>query len=550
MKNLIKYLLPLLVTVFLSGCVTSVIQDVQDSTQTARNGTRELPKRNITDFAFGLQCMDDLFINFGYSPNTYVILLEDITDKTKKVDAGTREMMISAISDMTRRSQAIQVIAYGKDSGNLVSFLSSAEHTGVYQNIPPYDVIGSISQLDKDIIRKQADVGGQVGGTINGSVAGGGFGASASNAASILGLDLSIITSHNMAVIPGVTTRNAVALYKSGKGGGIDAGISKTGVNYSISSAHSDGTAQGLRALVELSTIELVGKLAKLPYWTCLGLDPAHETLKREISDWHYQLNQSQSLHTEMKVHLYLRGYYDGPIDETVDDVYQASIIAYKQRLGLASTPLVDIDFYSAFLNDSAISVPSSKLAYLKTKKKDKSKRTIRKQKKHAQSIAQEPNHTPSENTNPLEIQTSNEDIAIPLSLSLNSASVKNVYTYGEDVFLSIKSNHNGYVACYLESQDVFIKIFPNRFSADGYLSKKGVITLPDSPSYSITSDKDGEKIHCLLSTRQIQTDLPGELRAADFEALAIQTVDDIVSAYEQATSKRFAQATYTIRVK
>ena len=538
MKQYIKkYLFLALSSVLLNGCVTSVIQDVEEKVQTNRKGPRELPIRNITDFSDGLRCIDEAFINFGFSENAYVMLLEEITDKTKKVNAGTREMLISAISDMTRRSRAIQVIAYGNESGNLVSFLSAAEQNSVYQNIPPYDIIGAISQLDKDIVRKQADLGGQVGGTINESVAGGGFGVSASNSASVLGLDLSVVTTHNIAVLPGVTTRNSVVLYKSGKGGAIDAGISKTGVNYSVSSDNSDGNAQGLRALVELSIVELIGKLTKIPYWNCLGLDPEHESIKREVSDWHYQLVQSQAIHTEMKVHLYLRGYYNGPIDEVIDQEYQLAVLEYKKRLGLPQTPDADLDFYRAFLNDTPTSIPASRLAYIKKQKKKKVKRDS------SYRIA-------SKQEQPVKKQTTQENIDLPLSLLINSTNVKDYYAPGEDVFLTIKSNRDGYVNCYIESGDVYAKIFPNRFSADGFISKNGLITLPDSPSYSITSDIDGESVHCLLTTQKIQTDLPGELRLPDFEALPIQSASEIFNAYEAATTNKYAKSTYIIRVQ
>lgn len=523
----------------LNGCVTKVIPKTEKEIQEVRKGPKELPEKNITDFADGLRCMDNLFVSFGFAQNTYVMLLEDIKDKTKKVNAGTREMLISAISDMTRRSQAIQVIAYGNDSGNLIGFLNSAEQKGAYQSVPPYDIIGAISQLDKDLIRNQADFGGQTGGTFDGKKFGGGLGVSASNAASILGLDLSVITTHNMAVIPGVNTRNSVVIYKTGKGGGFDAGILKTGINYSISSGRSDGQAQALRAMVELSAIELVGKMTKLPYWKCLGFDEGHISITREISDWYYQLTQGGGLHTEAKVHLYLRGYYAGPLDETITVEYQAAVIEYKKRLGLEPGPGVDLAFYSAFLNDSPNSIDNSKLAYVIQRKKQAAK------------VDAKPEPIFSERSEEEKQALAGEPAVLEsLSISLVSSNVKDSYVAGEDIFLTLKSNTNGYVDCYMQSGDIYARIFPNRFSADGFISKRGLITLPDSPSYSITSDKDGEKIHCVLTTEKIQTDLPAKLRLADFDALPISSVNEIFTEYDKATSGRYAKTTYTIKVQ
>ncbi len=524
----------------LGGCaVSQVKEDVEKDIQVVKQGPKELPERNITDFAEGLRCMDNLFAIFGYAPNEYVILMEDIKDKTEKVDAGAKDMLISAISDMTRRSQVIQLIAYGADSGNLVSFLTQAEQKGVYENIPPYDIIGSVTQLDKDIVRKQADLSAQAGGTIDGSTIGGGFGLSASNSASVLGLDLSVITTHNIAVIPGVTTRNSAVIYKTGDAKDFDAGISKTGVNFSIANNQSDGTAQALRALIELSAIELMGKLLKIPYWKCLGLDPEHQDIQREISDWHYQLVQSGTIHTLVKVQLYLRGYYTGPIDEIIDADYQNAVLLYKERLGLPADPNVDLAFYSTFINEIPDTVDPNKLAYVR-----KNKEVAEDERKKKKKEDSEPK--PFDVAADQPIAPSNA----PIDLSITSTSVTDIYQAGEDVFLTIKSNTNGYVNCYLESSGIFARIFPNRFSPDGFISSQGFVALPDSPAYSVTADTNGEMIHCMLTTQQINTNLPSALRLADFEALPISSKTEISDAYAKATAGRYGEATYTIKVQ
>ena len=534
----------------LGGCAVSQVQeDVEREIQVVKQGPKELPERNITDFADGLRCMDNLFSIFGYAPNEYVILMEDIKDKTKKVDAGAKDMLISAISDMNRRSQVIQLIAYGADSGNLVSFLGQAEQKGVYENVPPYDIIGSVTQLDKDIVRKQADLSAQAGGTVDGSTIGGGFGLSASNSASVLGLDLSVITTHNIAVIPGVTTRNSAVIYKRGDAKDFDAGISKTGVNFSIANNQSDGTAQALRALIELSAIELMGKLMKIPYWKCLGLDPEHPEIQREISDWHYQLTQTGTIHTLTKVQLYLRGYYTGPIDEIIDADYQNAVLLYKERLGLPAEPGVDLAFYTAFMNETPDSVEPSKLAYIKKSKKEAEEKKPRPatniaagaKKSEQDALKLEVAEAPVQPTKPADV---------PIDVSITSTSVTDVYQAGEDVFLTIKSNTNGFVNCYIESGGIFARIFPNRFSPDGYISSKGFVALPDSPAYSVTADSNGEMIHCMLTTKPVNTDLPSSLRIADFEALPITSKSEISAAYDKATEGRYGEATYTIKVQ
>ena len=137
-----------------------------------------------------------------------------------------------------------------------------------------------------------------------------------------------------------------------------------------------------------------------------------------------------------------------------------------------------------------------------------------------------------------------------PIEINIDSTSVTDAYQAGDDVFLTIKSNTNGYVNCYLESGGIFARIFPNRFSPDGFISNKGFVSLPDSPAYSVTADTDGEMIHCMLTTKPVNTDLPSALRIADFEALPITSKSEITGAYNKATEGRYGEATYTIKVQ
>ncbi len=141
------------------------------------------------------------------------------------------------------------------------------------------------------------------------------------------------------------------------------------------------------------------------------------------------------------------------------------------------------------------------------------------------------------------------ETIFDPIVLGLTAASVINSYGLGEEVFLTIKSDTDGFVNCYLAGQGVIMRIFPNRFTPDGYLANTGSIALPDSTGYSITADADGETIHCVLTEKSVYTILPSTLKFADFESLPVSSMEEVVDAYNQATGGRYGEASYTIRV-
>jgi hypothetical protein len=226
--------------------------------------------RTITDFSTGLRCMDQLLLDKKV-PQTS-ILIESLNDNTKQVKAGTRDMLISAISDMTKQSHKVKIIAYGKDSSNLISFLSSAKKTDVYKTIPQYDIRGSISQYDKNILRADNSVGLFAKGSGSGGV-----GTAKAASLDIMTLDLSAVNTADMSVVPGVTSKNTIAIYNRGNSLDADARINKLGIYFDMTLSRSQGKAQALRNLIELAAIEIIGKLTHVTYWQCLGAEsPKH----------------------------------------------------------------------------------------------------------------------------------------------------------------------------------------------------------------------------------------------------------------------------------
>ena len=230
-------------------------------------------QRNITNFSNGLACMDKLLMNKRVKPTS--LLIESLNDNTEQVKAGTRDMLISAISDMSKRNKKIKIIVYGKDSANLISFLKTAQQSNAYKEIPQYDIRGSISQYDKNIIQADNSLGLFVRGT-----ASGGLGKSKAASLDIMTLDLSAVYTHDMSVVPGVTSKNTIAIYNHGNSLDADARISKLGVYFDMTLSRSEGKSQALRNLIELAAIEIIGKLTKVPYWTCLGTKSPDEILK------------------------------------------------------------------------------------------------------------------------------------------------------------------------------------------------------------------------------------------------------------------------------
>lgn len=285
----------------LSGCAS--MTDTRSPTVDGYNQVRVAPmlpiNRTVTNFNDGLRCMDGQLALYGVAAS---LIIEDLNDRTQKVPAGTTDMFISAISQMTRRSHAIRAVAFSDDTKNLTGFMMRAGSKEAFQveNIPTYTVRGSITQFDDNLAKKTSDGGLTLG---IGQKSFLGVGASKSSSVNMVALDLAVVRAKDFSIVPGVNSRNSAAILQEGWGVDGEASYKKLGVNFMTSFSKSDGKSVALRNLVELSAIELIGKLNKLPYWKCLGVSSTQPEVAAEIEDWH------QSMSSGEKVAFYMRHF-------------------------------------------------------------------------------------------------------------------------------------------------------------------------------------------------------------------------------------------------
>jgi curli biogenesis system outer membrane secretion channel CsgG len=233
----------------LTACVAteeSVRKEASQVTEDLRKGPEGPPIRTITNFTSALRCMDNMFLMYGI--RDLVVITEDLTDQTKKVSAGTKDMLISSVSEMTKRSKAVRLIAYGADSSSMIGFMKEAEQKTMFKLIPKYGIRGSITQLDENVGKKTEGGGIAIDPFF-------GIGRAATAATTILGLDLAMVSTADLSIVSGATSTNSVAIIKSGSGIEGEAGYKKFGINFQSNISRSEGTAQALRTLVELAVV-------------------------------------------------------------------------------------------------------------------------------------------------------------------------------------------------------------------------------------------------------------------------------------------------------
>ena len=505
----------------LGGCAAVDQLEVKDKTvaqtQTTKVGPELAPFRSITGFSAGLRCMDNMMIDYGVRDLS--MLVEEILDSTKKVNAGTRDMLITAVSDMTRRSRALRLVAYGKDATNAISFLASAQRQSAYEVIPQFDIKGSVSQLDENVIRNQKDAGFSIQPFIN-------LGITRDAASSILGLDLSVLLTEDMSVLPGVTSRNSVVILKSGRGLDGDAAYHKFGISYSMNLSKSEGQAQALRGLVELAVIELMGKLTRTPYWKCLGGDPeTNDEIKLELSDWYYAMASGRGeIVAYFQSQLRRRGFYVGPVDGEFNPAIDEALGNYRAALGMSNEAVIDEAFFRAYLNAdlSKIRSPSQPAVY---KKPDAA--------------------NPQPSTNAV--------LGEPLKLELATSSNQTTFSKGESITLLVKPTRDAFVYCYLQDENAKItRFFPNRFAKDPLVSAAHPLSLPGTMRFQLTMNDKGvqETIACMATPRDVMKDLPANVVGTDFEPLPLGSLDQLRAAFTKASGSTVALETLHVQSK
>lgn len=518
----------------LGGCASlDPKTEVTEAVRATRTGPVSAPERTLTNFSDAMRCMDNLFITYGI--RDVAVLVEDIDDKTKKVTAGTKDMLISATSSMTRRSRAIRLVTFGKDSSSLAEWLIRGQRSpSPFNELPQFAIRGSVSQFDQSLVSGEGEAGVSLGGKVSAGVA-------RRASASRMAIDLNMIHGANFSIVPGVTSQNSILLYNEGQGLDAEATIRKFGINFNMTIARSEGQAQGLRNLVDLAAIELYGRLSRTPYWTCVGYDVAAGEVSKETDDWFYAMERGGELIPYLQYQLRNRGYYGGAIDGQPSAALGESIALYRAAMGGdRGRTQIDSDFFKRYLAAD-----------------------------HAKVMAQHPPPSPvpgavAEAPRPVlgaapapVAAASTAAAATPapgrLQVSLQAVGGEQVFERGRAVQLAVFANRQAHLHCYLRDERQQIqRIFPNRFNRDTLIRPGQTLHLPGQMRFQILTSQHGavEAVICYATERDVLAQLPRHISGADFERLQVASFDEIKAAFRNATQDQFAEGVFHVRTR
>ncbi len=522
-----------LATTLLGGCATNLNQPDIDSTSSARITAtpKAAPQRTLTNFTRSLRCMDDMLAR--YEINGLLLGAQEVADIDSEV-AGTKDMLMTALSTMTRKSKAFGVVTLSQDLGDVTAF-HSYHGTKSFQS-PDFFIRLSTPQIDKGIQVDQLGSGFRIEGV-------GGLEQSKDRMASVVSLDMNMGLVGNLQLLPGVYSSNSIAVVRKGRANDVSAEIKKFGALLRMSSDSSEGFHHSVRSLIELGSIELIGRLTQTPYWECLDITSTNPAVQAQVQDWYQALNRSE-LTTFVQAKLFAQGIYQGDVNGKDSQVLRTAIAQFKAKNEQVADGKIDFDLYYRLVNDPT-PIQTQHLELLNkvlNKRKSKMLGTIAVNNVDS-SITQSPT------TGAIDLPNAPE---LALTLRTDRGVDPVVYRSGEEVQVSLSASIDANVYCFYQQGDgTVIKLFPNRFRPSSRVAKDDVLELPGDDNFKIVADARGsvETLMCMASYSDIDQSLPFELSTRDLQALPVADLDQVFGYYKSVAETTPLRESINIKV-
>ena len=460
----------------LVGCSLSPTNLKDDEPYIGSTTTHNLPAvepvRAITSFSDSLGCMDDLLrqSNIGET----VVAVKTVKDPSGKAAVAAGEMIVTALSQMSKTSGAFKVADFEVDPlkqdtvQTLTNLLLPTGSMAI--PAPQLYISGAISYLDQGVLRKSNSAGVSYG--ENGEL-----GISGDLQTTALGLELHIGDFLTRTLYPGIDSANEIVA--ANKGFGIDGGakIKKTGVQFSLERNLSQGVGGAMRTLVDLGTIELVGKLTKVPYWQCLSLDQAHPEFQRELLDWYGGMGERSKVKF-FQTGLKNLGYYSGKVDGKSSKEFREALSAFQKDNKATPSGFINFESYERLMKN-----------YVKTDANGNFKK-----------VGLEPSDDKEDQPRDgYPVLNSDRDAPINVGINLN----KSTYRRGDKLELDVNVDRDStYLACfYQDTSKSITQVYPNPVQGESITSKNSPLKIPGSDAFTLSLNEKGkESVMCMAS--------------------------------------------------
>jgi hypothetical protein len=468
-------------------------------TATTIAAPKQTATRTITSFTPALRCMDDLLLSYG--KKGFVITTAGIPDETGKVRFGTKTMLHKAASAMSTKSKSLVFIDYDTTSQDLLNIFHDVSQVNSQRQLPQYYIRGAISQLDENVITAQ-----QGGGIATSFID---LGGSNDQISSVVSIDMNIGNTVTREILPGIDSTNSLVVSSSGSSKDLGGKIGKVGLSFSMSMKQSEGMGAGVRALIELGMIELVGKLLEVPYWKCLGVEKTNPMMQQQAQDFYDGMSAQERIKF-VQQKLKGAGLYSGAVSGADSAELTTAIGKFQGENGLIADGRINFDLYYALLDSNIKSAPD-----------------------------------PTDRPQTLVADTSGLPIGVTISSDTNGQ-----YKINDTLTAQVQTTGDGFLYCYYQDiTGAIARIFPNRFHPNPVIKSNSVMSLPaESSPFKIKFDQaGGEKIVCYASSRDMV--VPPAVKGDDLTPLQVRSMDEIGNAFRQS-NPQLAESTLDIVVR
>ncbi len=250
------------------------------------------PGRSATPYTEALTCLNEqLLARQLLLQNPTRLGAGTLPDATGRISPGLRDMVTTSMVRATRGSNVFRV----SESLSLVQ-LPNGSGGGPFPGgtiISPapmptdssaVQIYGALTQADRNVQGSEIRAG--AGTTTNI------FGISQNADIANIGLDMHLGHVGSGQILESVS--NQMTVRNLSRGASADFTIRGVGANFAISFDEREGLHQAVRTLVELSVLELLGQMARVPYWHCFQLNRSNPAVQRQIAGWFRQLSPDQ----------------------------------------------------------------------------------------------------------------------------------------------------------------------------------------------------------------------------------------------------------------
>ena len=536
------FCMALLVVLFLSGCAAPMNPRKDAEFQSYAYPTNRpviRPTRSLSSFSESLMCMDRM-LRESQLPTT-LITSKSIPDFSSRVPAAAKDMIITALSQMSRLSHAFRYVDYEVDIArqdtvqNLTTILLNNNQMQLQR--PALYVSGAIAYVDQNVINNRFDVGTSASRLDTGY--------SQSKNATVIGLELHLGDFRTRTLIPGLDSANEVIIGGSGQGLDLAGRIGDYGVKFNVGRDYSIGAGGALRTLIDLGMIEMVGKWARVPYWQCLTLEQTHPDFQRQMRDWFDE--GSALVHNKLvQRSMVSQGYLanDGkPLDERSPELVIA-LGKFQADTGLAVTGVVDFatyeralrNFVSLNANGQLLQVGWSAAGSIASVASGTSTSTDAST-DATKAISGSPYLQAALGAPPLprrlELQLENPLVGRP------------AFEVGEQIFLSASLSRASYLYCFLhEAGGTVMRLLPNATNPSALISANSAIRIPDwmspTPGFIMDATSAGtEHVGCYATDSEAADKLPAILGGTALLAIkGVSSLQSIDQAFETGVGK------------